>query len=165
MKNRITKKFETHSHPLPGEYCYENKDFLIADRNGVWYLDSTRQLCSVENSQPEDQNAIQSIVAVAAGELDAACDCNFSSWKELLKIPFVETVSADDDHEFIVGVKKYLPYLKNIFNRPILHLRIDHEAVILSRARKFSSKADEYLAGHPVDWDGKTLTGIRPEWR
>lgn len=163
MKNRITNKFETHPQPLPGEYCEENNLFLIADRNGVWYLDSKRQLCSVENSQPEDQNAIQSIVAVAASNLDAAYDCNLPSWEELLKTPFVETVSAGEDHEFISCVKKYLPYLKNIFNRPILHLRIDNEAVVLSRARKVSSKAEEHLAGHPEDWDGKTLTGIRPK--
>lgn len=64
---------------------------------------------------------------------------------------------------FEESIDTNVKYLREICRRPITHLRIEDEREPISRARKVSTRAVQYLAGHTEDWQYKKVRSVVPK--
>lgn len=134
-------------------------DLLICDLDGVCRLNDQRFACDRCACLPEETDAIDRLGAEVAGH------SREWMWEGLLTVGVVDPGWQEDlgRHPLELAIKEYLPYLRNVFHRPIRHLRIDTESVLTAKARRLAKAAPDYLAAHPEDWDGRTVLGVKPK--
>lgn len=175
FKNRINREqYETLPEDLlPGEFvvapdsnpliineqCANPGNYVICDAAGMCSVSNIQLSYDREATLPEDSDAIERLGAEAEG--------NASEWQwEGLQETGVVDPGWEKDlerHPLEDTIKECLPYLQNVFNKPIRHLRIETETVITSKARRLAKGAPDYLASHPEDWDGRTVLGVKPK--
>jgi hypothetical protein len=132
---------------------------LLCDSAGGWRSGDVNGSCDNATCLPEETEAIKRLGTEAAGY------SRDLQWEGLLAVGVVDPGWETDleRHPLEVAIKTCLPYLRNVFNRPIRHLKVESEAVITSKARRLATTAPEYLAAHPEDWDGRTVLGVKPK--
>jgi len=59
-------------------------------------------------------------------------------------------------------ILKHLHHLQTVCHRPRLHLRVEEERELVSRARRVPVRATAVLVSHPEDWERRTLRSIQP---
>lgn len=141
---------------FPGVYIDSDNGFLVPNKNGKLVVNDNERMFPEDNIKSVEEKQIVSVAA----EAEAAGD-------DFLKSPILETENnkaGSRDENFICDLSRCLPYLKNIFARPINRLYTEETSLMLGRVKKISPKADIYLANHPEDWQAQSIFGhIIPE--
>lgn len=173
--NRINgiQTINAPSNPVPGEFTLFSTgnsikvngqdarchDFLICDIDGICQVDGLRLASDRSACLPEETDAVDRLGAEVAGQS--------LEWKwEGLRVASVVDPGWQQDlkrHPLELAIKECLPYLRNVFHRPIRHLRIETESVLTAKVRRLATGAPDYLAAHPEDWDGRTVLGVKPK--
>ncbi|MEI6422977.1 MAG: hypothetical protein WCP55_12220, partial [Lentisphaerota bacterium] len=145
--------------PAGREQLASLKELLLCDLSGAWRIGDIKGSCDKSACLPEEAEAVLRLGRVAA---DFSQDMQ---WKGLLEVDVVDPGWQKDldPNPLEIAIKDYLPYLRNVFHRPIRHLKVDSETVLISKVRRLAKKAPDHLATHPEDWDGRTVLGIKPK--
>jgi hypothetical protein len=62
-----------------------------------------------------------------------------------------------------VAIVRHLHHLQEVCHFPRTHLKFEDERLPVSRARRISQRAPEYLASHSEDWRRRKLTSVVPK--
>lgn len=135
-------------------------DYLVCDADGDCHGDGGGLVYDRSACLPEDAEAIDRLgdnIAMFSRDL---------KWECLLEVGVVDPGWQKDleRNPLERDIKECLPYLRNVFHRPIRHLSVDNESVLTAKARRLATGAPDYLAAHPEDWDGRTVLGVKPKY-
>jgi hypothetical protein len=134
-------------------------DMLLCDAEGACRVDGSVFSFDRAACFPEETDAIDRLGAEVEGWAHQL------GWEGLIGAGVVDPGWEEDlgKHPLEDAIKECLPYLRNVFHKPIRHLRIDTETVLTAKARRIAKGAPDYLAAHPEDWDGRTVLGVKPK--
>jgi len=179
LTNTTTNKIEPNDL-IPGrwildlseEAVFQNSvaaslyDFVIPDLSGKWNIlnesgDRNEGVFS-KSLIPEDLevDSIRTIGDVLSQLIDSQ-----STWAEWVNIvPLVPELTEDVDlHSLEVEVRDNLGHLEMVCQNPRMHLHVEVERVIVSKAKRVPPQAVSYLASHTEDWDRPLIRGIMPK--
>lgn len=86
------------------------------------------------------------------------------TWKAHASTPAVAQKLAERarPQPLDLEILKHLQHLQHVCHRPRLHLRVEEERLVVSRARRTPVRAVADLVSHPGDWEHRTLRSIQP---
>lgn len=155
----------------------KNNEYLIPEASGKFTLKFEKSheefLCS--------RNFIKSILPYEVDRIKSTISSNMDNikiiqilgetlkenkpWEDWIKVvPIVQNFSGDLELTRLERlIQEKFGHLKSICTKPRSYLRTDIERLPISRARRFPSKAANYLASHTEDWEKPTLRSVLPK--
>jgi hypothetical protein len=87
------------------------------------------------------------------------------SWQQRISTPSVVEYINERSQilKFDQEIAQRLLHLQMVCTNPQLSLKIEHERLQTSRARRIPARAIADLVSHPGEWESRTLSGIEPK--
>ena len=141
-------------------------DYLVPDASGSWSIltaDGRRYEGGMTRAYLSDLLESESVRSL--GRRLAELMVKEAGGSEFLRIiPLVPGMSEEIRLQKLDPlIKESLGFLKLVCSKPRTNLQVEIERVPVSRARRVTSGASSYLAGHTEDWDHVLVRGVLPK--
>jgi len=143
----------------------EAGDFVVPDSSRRWRVHQNHldlQKGAVPRYQEPEEIEANSIRNIGR-HLNALMEAD-SSWSDWLNVvpldpgmsKIIDVNSLDQLIEELLGA------LETVCMKPIAHLHVEEERVLVSRAKRVPMRATTYLASHTEDWVRPLIRGVQP---